>query len=147
MKIEVHLQGGIRKVIEIVPGATDGATVGVNLYRQDGSIITEAELFAGGGGTQYQITDWSLITGIPENIIQAAALSGAGFIQRDALGVWSVTAEAPIDGTPYSRQDAAWVPATGGSGGMLPIVTGEIVSGQPVFVIGPDGSLIYGPVA
>lgn len=30
---------------------------------------------------------------------------------------------------------------------MLPIVTGEIVSGQPVFVIGPDGSLIYGPVA
>ena len=32
------------------------------------------------------------------------------------------------------------------SGGVLPIVTGEIVSGQPVFVIGPDGSLVYGPV-
>jgi hypothetical protein len=31
-------------------------------------------------------------------------------------------------------------------GGVLPIVTGEIVSGQPVFVIGPDGSLVYGPV-
>lgn len=35
----------------------------------------------------------------------------------------------------------------GGSGGVLPIVTGEIVSGQPVFVIAPDSSLIYGPVA
>lgn len=32
------------------------------------------------------------------------------------------------------------------SGGILPIVTGEIVSGQPVFVILDDGSLVYGQV-
>jgi hypothetical protein len=31
----------------------------------------------------------------------------------------------------------------GGSGGILPVVTGEIISGQPVFVILDDGSLVY----
>ncbi len=33
-----------------------------------------------------------------------------------------------------------------GTGGVLPVVTGEIASGQPVFVYGPDGSLVYGPI-
>lgn len=35
----------------------------------------------------------------------------------------------------------------GGSGGILPVVTGEIISGQPVFVILDDGSLVYVQVA
>ncbi|WQI22829.1 hypothetical protein U2S91_09425 [Stenotrophomonas maltophilia] len=30
-----------------------------------------------------------------------------------------------------------------GSGGVLPVVTGEIVAGQPVFLIADDGNLIY----
>lgn len=34
------------------------------------------------------------------------------------------------------------VSATGG-GGVLPVVTGEIVAGQPVFLIADDGNLIY----
>lgn len=29
---------------------------------------------------------------------------------------------------------------------VLPLTTGEIAGGQPVFVYGPDGRLIYGPV-
>lgn len=33
------------------------------------------------------------------------------------------------------------------SGGYLPMTTGEIVDGQPVFLHGPDGRLIYGPVS
>ena len=33
------------------------------------------------------------------------------------------------------------------SGGILPVVTGEIVSGQPVFVYFDDGSLLYSEVA
>lgn len=35
---------------------------------------------------------------------------------------------------------------SGGSGGILPVVTSEVVSGQPVFVILDDGSLVYVPV-
>lgn len=34
-----------------------------------------------------------------------------------------------------------------GGGGILPVVTGEIVSGQPVFVYLDDGSLVYAEVA
>lgn len=50
----------------------------------------------------------------------------------------------------YRDTVAQFVPEPGGdigSGGVLPIVTGEILSGQPVFVYLPDGSLVYGPVA
>ena len=48
--------------------------------------------------------------------------------------------EAPADGRQYARQDEAWVEI---SGGVLPVVTGDIVDGQPVFVFADNGSLIY----
>lgn len=38
-------------------------------------------------------------------------------------------------------------PEPSGGGDVLPLVTGEILSDQPVFVYLPDGSLVYGPVA
>jgi len=50
--------------------------------------------------------------------------------------------EAPIDGTPYARQDAAWV-ATACGGGILPMVTGEVYLDQPRLMFFPDGSLFY----
>src|SRR5262245_37954276 len=38
---------------------------------------------------------------------------------RNALGITGVLVyEAPQDGTPYERQDGAWVPASGGGGGI-----------------------------
>lgn len=36
---------------------------------------------------------------------------------------------------------------TGGAGGVLPVVTGEIAGGQPVFVYLDDGSLVFAEVA
>lgn len=52
--------------------------------------------------------------------------------------------EAPMDGKTYGRKDGAWVEVTGGTGtAVLPVVTGEIVSGQPQFVYLDDGSLVY----
>lgn len=50
--------------------------------------------------------------------------------------------EAPEDGKAYARKDGAWEEVSA-SGGILPVVTGEIVSGQPVFVYADDGSLLY----
>ena len=45
--------------------------------------------------------------------------------------------EAPQDGTPYSRQDADWVPATSGSGGAyLPLAGGDLTGP----VTGPDAT-------
>ena len=52
--------------------------------------------------------------------------------------------EAPIDGTPYARQDAGWVPA--GGGGILPMVTGEVYLDQPRFMYFDDGSLMSAQV-
>ena len=54
--------------------------------------------------------------------------------------------EAPVDGKAYARKDAAWEEIDT-SGGILPVVTGEILSGQPVFVYADDGSLIYTEIA
>ena len=53
--------------------------------------------------------------------------------------------EAPIDGTPYARQDAGWVSANGG-GGILPMVTGEVYLDQPRFMYFDDGSLMSAQV-
>lgn len=52
----------------------------------------------------------------------------------------------PASGDALVYNGVSWVPGGVNTDSMLPIVTGEIVSGQPVFVIGPNGSLIYGPV-
>ena len=79
-----------------------------------------------------------------QNSVQVFGTPAGGIVSISLVG--DVPAPAP---TRYYGTDAAGalgyhpVPVTPS---MLPIVTGEIVSGQPVFVIGPDGSLIYGPV-
>ena len=52
--------------------------------------------------------------------------------------------EAPEDGKQYVRKDAAWEET---KGGVLPLVTGEIAGGQPVFMYADDGSLIYSEIA
>jgi hypothetical protein len=38
---------------------------------------------------------WGSITGIPTNITQAAAITGKGYVRRDAGGNWSAT-DAPM---------------------------------------------------
>ena len=59
-----------------------------------------------------------------------------------------VSGAAPADGDrlTWDATLGEWKPAAD-SPSSLPIVTGEILSGQPVFVIGPNGSLVFGPVA
>lgn len=47
---------------------------------------------------------------------------------------------------PTGQDDMAVTRGLGGSGGVLPVVTGEILGGQPVFVYLDDGSLVYAPV-
>lgn len=52
--------------------------------------------------------------------------------------------EAPVDGNTYGRKDEDWVQiVVEPSPPLLPVVTGEILNSQPVFVYADDGSLIY----
>lgn len=78
------------------------------------------------------------------------SIGGSISDQTDLVAVLNaLVPEAPEDGTIYGRQNAAWVPVPGGgggSGGILPMVTGEIVDDQPVFVYNPDGSLVWNPI-
>lgn len=75
MKIEVHLQGGIRRVIDITPGATKGATIGVDVYNVDGTLFVPS---TGGSGGQVSISSWELILNIPPNVVALANTATTG---------------------------------------------------------------------
>ncbi len=76
--------------------------------------------------------------------------SGARGFHEHALSTLAdvdVTTSPPGSGDALVYDGAEWVPAqVSASGGFLPLTTGEISGGQPVFVYGPDGRLIYAPV-
>lgn len=82
MKVQVRLLGGLTKVIDIDPRATWGATIGTNVFNADGTLWVPPT----GGNGQMQITDWTLITSIPPNVVALAntattglyAITGAG---------------------------------------------------------------------
>lgn len=82
MKIEVHKQGGTRKVIQIDEGATKGATVGVNVWNQDGTLFVP---FTGDAEPELAITYWSLILEIPLRVVALAQSTG--------LGLYAITAD------------------------------------------------------
>lgn len=70
-----------------------------------------------------------------------------GWYLRDLATLFDVDFTIPpVAGDSLVYNGTSWRASEVSTASMLPIVTGEIVSGQPVFVIGPDGSLIYGPV-
>lgn len=76
MKIEVHPQGGQRRVIELEPGATKGATVGVNVWNQDGTLFVPQTAAPEEGGPP--ITYWRLILEIPPNVVALAETATTG---------------------------------------------------------------------
>src|SRR5690606_38603521 len=87
---------------------------------------------------------------LPDTGIGAALVK----ITRDDYGRAEGTEDATaadlafVPSSPLTATDvqAAIEQAAAAGGGVLPLVTGEIASDQPVFVYGPDGSLIYAPV-
>lgn len=83
MKIEVHLQGGIRKIIDIDPRATWGATIGKNVYNADGSLFVPA---TGGSTPGASVTAWELILNIPPNVSALASVSGTGLYAITGVG-------------------------------------------------------------
>ena len=93
MKVEVHLLGGTRKVIDIDPSATRGATVGVNVWNQDGTLFVPA---AGGGGSGVSVAAWELILNIPPNVTALANTSTTGLYAITGAGT---SATRTIQGT------------------------------------------------
>lgn len=87
------------RVAQLEDGATQGATIGVDLLLPDGSIATVAALQAllgsssGAGGAGSGLgpispTIWNLIAEIPANVVEVAELATSGLVVRKASGDW-----------------------------------------------------------
>ena len=119
-KATVALHGFQKRGVQIDLDATDGATVGDNLYWPDGTLITEAELRSGTtvatptGEVQVAVTLWSLILNIPAFIKSLAALTTTGFVVRTSTA----------GGTALSRELL-------GESGRIVVADGDGVAGDP----------------
>ena len=112
MKIEVHLQGGLRKIIDITPGATVGATVGVNVRNPDGTLWVPP---ATGGDKPVSITSWELILNIPPNVAALANTETTGLYAITAAGASATRSiqAAPGETTVSNGDGVAGNPAVG----------------------------------
>ncbi len=112
MKIEVHLQGGLRKIIDITPGATVGAVVGVNLRNPDGTLWVPP---SAGGQPPVSITSWELILNIPPNVTALAntATTGLYAITADGASATRSIQAAPGETTVSNGDGVAGNPAVG----------------------------------
>lgn len=109
MKIEVHLQGGLRKIIDIDPRATWGATIGQNVFNADGTLFVPT---TSGSGQPVAVTSWELILNIPPNVAALAAFSGTG--------IYTITGP----GTSAGRSIV-------GAAGQIDVADGSGVAGNP----------------
>lgn len=112
MKIEVHLQGGLRKIIDITPGATIGATIGKDVFNADGTLFVPTQ---SGGTSQLSITSWELILNIPPNVTALANTATTGLYAITAAGASATRSiqAAPGETTVSNGDGVAGNPAVG----------------------------------
>lgn len=115
MKIEVHLQGGLRKIIDIEPRATWGATIGTNVFNADGTLFVPT---TGGGGQSVAVTSWEMILNIPPNVAALATFSGTG--------LYTITGPGASIGR-----------AVAGTAGRIGVTNGDGVAGNPTVDLVP----------
>ena len=112
MKIEVHLQGGLRKIIDITPGATIGATIGKDVFNADGTLFVPTQ---SGGTSQLSITSWELILNIPANVTALANTATTGLYVITGAGTSATRSiqAAPGETTVSNGDGVAGNPAVG----------------------------------
>lgn len=105
-KVKVQIYGAqAKKTATLEDGATLGAVLGANLFYPDGTLVTLeslAEALEEETAPTSPVpatpspTLWSLILGIPTNIVEAAALTGEGVVVREADGDWVTVPREPV---------------------------------------------------
>lgn len=104
-------------------------------FFQQGARISDV---AGGGDMEKSVYDPTTIEGDAfsmANMVETALRKILTDLERTAISNNSAKVsfpEAPEDGTPYARQDAGWVAAGGGGGGLWEVVETQEVTGSPV---------------
>lgn len=96
-KVRVPLYGSPQKSVTVNADATDGATVGVNLWNRDGTLFIPAA--AGDGGSEVARTVWRLVLEIPANVKALAATTGTGLyaITSDGASATRSITSATLD--------------------------------------------------
>jgi len=82
---KVKLQDSLGRVVQINGDATDGATVGKNLFGPDGRVLTMADL---GGGGQAGRMPWDTIDNVPRTLQALSLLTGFGYPVHIGNGEW-----------------------------------------------------------
>ncbi|GEM_PF-1118310 len=86
---KIQLKDQLGRVIHLNSDATDGATLGKNLYGPDGKLLTAAQIINPPASNQNaSATVWKLIREVPANIQKLAKLATSGFAVRQASGEW-----------------------------------------------------------
>jgi len=96
---KIKLKDQLGRVVLLNDAATEGATLGVNLYGPDGKLLKASQIInppADDGGAA--ATVWKLIREIPANLVRIAALEGKGIAVRQENGEWVLRLVAPGDG-------------------------------------------------
>ncbi|WP_102789519.1 hypothetical protein [Stenotrophomonas bentonitica] len=82
---KVKLQDSLGRVVQINGNATDGATVGKNLFGPDGQVLQMSDL---GGGGQAGRTPWDTIDNVPHALLAISLLTGFGYPVQIGNGEW-----------------------------------------------------------
>lgn len=120
MKINVETFTGLRKVLELEPGATKGATIGKNVWNQDGTLFVPASGTPQTGGVQ--ISAWELILNIPPNVTALANTNTTGIYVITGVGASATRDIVSTDGSviitnPDGVAGDIDLSASGGGGG------------------------------
>lgn len=107
------------------------ATTTTGLYAITGSGTSATRAIVGALG-EIDVADGDGVAGDPEIGLADTGVTPGTYT--------NMTATVDVKGRVISASSGP------GGCGILPIVTGEISGGQPVFVYGPNGSLVYGSV-
>lgn len=96
-KVRVQLWGKPQGYATVDPSATEGATLGVNLFWPNGTLVVPDDLApttgseTDDGQPSSDPSLWELIVNVPANVQAVAGLSTAGFVRRDGSGAWSAS--------------------------------------------------------
>ena len=86
---KLKLKDQLGRVVTLNDGATDGATVGVNLYGPDGRLLRLSDILNPPTDQPNAVaTVWKLIREVPANLVRIAALEGKGIAVRQEDGEW-----------------------------------------------------------
>lgn len=96
---KIKLKDQLGRVVLLNDAATEGATLGINLYGPDGKLLKASQIInppADDGGAA--ATVWKLIREVPANLVRIAALEGKGIAVRQENGEWVLRLVEPGDG-------------------------------------------------